>query len=90
MDQKTAVREFVNELLSIRNDTEPVRDEESLMLSGRLQSLDAVRIVMFLEETFGVNFGKVGFHPELIDSVDSINALVTQAAAEDANQRSRR
>jgi acyl carrier protein len=90
MDQKTAVREFVNELLSIRNDTEPVRDEESLMLSGRLQSLDAVRIVMFLEETFGVNFGKVGFHPELIDSVDSINALVAQAAAEDANQRSRR
>jgi len=90
MDQKTAVREFVNELLSIRNDTAPVRDDDSLMLSGRLQSLDAVRIVMFLEETFGVNFGKIGFHPELIDSLDSINALVDQAAVESANRGSRR
>jgi acyl carrier protein len=90
MEQKTAIREFVNELLSIRNDTAPVRDDDSLMLSGRLQSLDAVRIVMFLEETFGVNFGKIGFHPELIDSLDSISALAAQAAVESSNRDSRR
>lgn len=90
MDQKPVVREFLNDLLSIRNDSAPFGDDESLMLSGRLQSLDAVRIVMFLEETFGVNFATVGFDPGLIDSVNSISALVSEAEAENLSRGARR
>jgi acyl carrier protein len=76
MDQKAAVREFVKDLLSIKNDDEEFSDSDSLLLTGRLQSLDAVRIVMWLEETFGVSFAKAGFDPEQIDSVDAIDALL--------------
>ncbi|MGA8038315.1 MAG: hypothetical protein WA823_00305 [Candidatus Acidiferrales bacterium] len=90
MDQKTALREFVRELLSIKNDSEPFADNDSLMLSGRLQSLDAVRIVLFLEETFGVNFAKMGFDSEMIDSIDTIDALVATSSASSADGGSRR
>jgi acyl carrier protein len=76
MDQKTAIREFLKELLSIKNDSAKFADSDSLLLSGRLQSLDAVRIVLHLEETYGVNFAKVGFDPEKIDSVDAIGSLL--------------
>ena len=50
-------------------------DSDSLLLGGRLQSLDAVEIVVFLEETFGVDFAAIGFDQEKIDSVDAITSL---------------
>ena len=38
--------------------------------------MDAVEIVVFLEEKFGVNFSDVGFDQALIDSVDAIDSLI--------------
>jgi acyl carrier protein len=76
MDHREEIRKYLKELLLQKGDKQPFSDDASLLLSGRLASVDAVEIVVFLEEKFGVNFAEVGFDQELIDSVDAIAALI--------------
>jgi len=80
MKGKTEIRDFVQELLSRSGDDGPMADEDSLLSSGRLQSIDEVDIVVFLEENFGIDFSEIGFDREQIDSIDAIFAL-TQTVA---------
>jgi acyl carrier protein len=73
------IREFVRGLLTGSGDNEPLVDDDSLLFSGRLQSIDAVEIVVYLEEKCGIDFSEIGFDRDQIDSIDAIYAL-TQAA----------
>jgi acyl carrier protein len=75
MDHREEIRKYLKELLLQKGDTQPFADDASLLLSGRLASVDAVEVVVFLEEKFGVNFGEIGFDQALIDSVDAIESL---------------
>jgi acyl carrier protein len=79
MDHREEIRKYLKELLLQKGDKQPFADDASLLLGGRLASVDAVEIVVFLEEKFHVDFAEVGFDQALIDSVDSIDAL-TQTA----------
>jgi acyl carrier protein len=76
MKGKAEIHEFVQELLMNSGDDQPLQNHDSLLLSGRLQSIDAVEIVVFLEENFGIDFAQIGFDREQIDSIDLIYALV--------------
>ncbi len=76
MDHRDEIRKYLQELLLQKGDKQPFSDDASLLLSGRLASVDAVEIVVFLEEKFGVNFSEVGFDQSLIDSVDAIDSLL--------------
>ena len=79
MNHKSEIRQFVQELLTQHNDAKPFADDSSLLLSGRLNSVDAVDIVVFLEQKFGIDFAKIGFDQDRIDSVDAINNLIESA-----------
>ena len=76
MDPKVEVRQFLQELLTRKGDRQAFSDGDSLLLTGRLESVDAVDIVVFLEEKFGIDFAEIGFDQAMIDSVDSIDALI--------------
>jgi acyl carrier protein len=76
MDHREEIRSFLKTLLLDKGDKQPFSDDASLLLSGRLASVDAVEIVVFLEEKFSVNFAERGFDQVLIDSVDAIDALI--------------
>jgi len=76
MDRRMITRQFVEGLLRKKGDLDPFGDSESLILSGRLESIDAVEIVMFIENQFGVDFSAVGFDQGLIDSIELIVRLV--------------
>lgn len=76
MDHREQIRKYLQELLLQKGDKQPFSDDASLLLSGRLASVDAVEIVVFLEEKFAVNFSEVGFDQTLIDSVDAIDSLI--------------
>ena len=76
MDHREEIRKFLQEMLLQKGDKQPFADDASLLLSGRLASVDAVDIVVFLEEKFGVDFSELGFDPTLIDSVDAIDSLI--------------
>jgi acyl carrier protein len=79
MDQLAHLRRFVKNLLERKGDRQPFSDHDSLFLSGRLESVDAVEIVVFLEENFGVDFAEIGFDQSFIDSVDAIARLLLAA-----------
>ncbi len=76
MDHREEIRKYLRELLLQKGDTQPFADDASLLISGRLASVDAVDIVVFLEEKFGVNFAEIGFDQTLLDSVNAIASLV--------------
>jgi acyl carrier protein len=76
MDHRDEIRKFLKDLLVQKGDMHPFADDASLLLSGRLASVDAVDIVVFLEEKFGVDFAELGFDQTLIDSVDAIDSLI--------------
>jgi acyl carrier protein len=79
MDRKAAIREYLETLLARKRDTEPFADDTSLLLSGRLQSVDAVALAVFLEEKFGVDFADMGFDQEKLDTVNAISSFVQES-----------
>lgn len=82
MKGRAEIHEFVQELLTRSGDDQPLSDQDSLLLSGRLQSIDAVEIVVFLEETFGIDFAQIGFDRDRIDSIDAICDLVRDSPSQ--------
>jgi acyl carrier protein len=76
MDQMTEIREFLRKLLSSRGDRQPFTDASSFFLSGRLGSVEAVELVVLLEEKFGIDFSEIGFDQSQIDSIEAIKSLV--------------
>jgi acyl carrier protein len=81
MDRKPEIREFLRKLLDRKSDTQSFADDSSLLLSGRLQSIDAVALAVFLEEKFGVDFAELGFDQERMDTVDAIAALIEESCS---------
>jgi acyl carrier protein len=75
MDQMAEIRGFLKKLLHSKGDTQPFTDTTSLFLSGRLASIDAVELVVLLEEQFGIDFAEIGFDQSQIDSIEAIQSL---------------
>jgi len=76
MNEKPAVRELVQSLLRRKGDENDFSDSDSLIASGRLDSVDTIALLVFLEEQYGVDFAERGFNVDELDSIDSIVALV--------------
>jgi acyl carrier protein len=76
MNEKAEIRKFVEGLLAGYGDDRPLADGDSLLVSGRLQSIDAVEIVIFLEQKFGLDFSQIGFDRDRLDSIDAMDSLV--------------
>ena len=74
MIDRDAVREFVGSLLRRKDDTSSFTDSDSLVLSGRLDSIEILQIVMFLEDR-GIAFDDQAFDQE---DFDSINRIMTR------------
>jgi|APIni6443716594_1056825.scaffolds.fasta_scaffold3777660_1 acyl carrier protein len=72
LEYRKKVRDFLKGQLASRGDVAPFHDDESLLVSGRLDSLAVVGLVMFLEQTFGVDFSVTIFEASELDSVDAI------------------
>jgi acyl carrier protein len=76
--RKSKIHAEVKRLLEENSDLEPLDDQQSLFSSGRLSSFAMMTLVMFLEQEFGMDFGNIDFDVSLVDSVNTIDALVAQ------------
>lgn len=76
LDAKQKLREFLTKALENHRDHKGFADSESLFVSGRLDSLSMMTLVMYLEEAFGLDFSDFEFDVNLVDSVNEIEALV--------------
>jgi acyl carrier protein len=79
MTNREQVRDFLSNLLKSQDDTRPFEDSDSLVLSGRLNSIDLVEIFSFLEGSFGFSLAPSQFDLFKFDSVDNIVALLENA-----------
>jgi len=73
------IRAFVEELLREHDDRAAFADGESLIRTGRLDSLAVVKLVTFLESDFAVDFTRVEFDPQRFDTVDEIAAMIAES-----------
>jgi len=73
---RNRLRDLVTELLAKAGDPDPPRDRDSLFISGRLDSLAMVNLVMHLESSFGIDFGRLGFDLDRLDSLHEIESMI--------------
>jgi len=78
-NERKQLREFIEARLREHNDMDEFADNESLFDSGRLDSLSVTQLVVYLEQSFGIDFGQVGFSTELVDSIDEMVSFVDSA-----------
>ncbi|HYO11123.1 MAG TPA: acyl carrier protein [Tepidisphaeraceae bacterium] len=82
MSKREKVREYVTKILKEnKDDIQPFADGESLVLSGRLSSLDVVDVLTFLEGEFGYEIDPNDFDQAKFDTVDSIVGMLEQQPA---------
>ena len=73
------LRAYVEELLAGLDDKRPFDNSASLIKTGRLDSLVVVKLILFLETEFGVDFTRVEFDPDRFDSVNEIAAVIDES-----------
>lgn len=66
----------MEDLLQQKGDHRGFSDQDSLIASGRLDSVDMLNLVVFLENTCKIDFSD-HFDQDELDSVDSIMTLVS-------------
>jgi acyl carrier protein len=79
MNDRVTIRDFIARLLGEQDDRADFGDDESLIRSGRLDSLAVTKIVMYLESAYRVDFAVVEFDPERLDSVNAILAVIGES-----------
>lgn len=71
-----SIRQFIQVTLAQRGDHDFFSDDDSLFMSGRLDSLAMMNLVVFLENNLNVDFSVLSFDVSLIDSLNAISSLV--------------
>jgi acyl carrier protein len=79
-DPIDAVRAFVGRLLADKGDARAFRDDERLVTGGRLDSVDVISLISYLEQSFAVDFAAQEFDPGIFDSVDSLAGFLRVTA----------
>jgi acyl carrier protein len=74
--RKQKIREFFLETLKQQSDDQLLADNDSLFVSGRLDSFSMMMFVMHLEKEFGIDFAALDFDVNLIDSINEIELFI--------------
>lgn len=74
-----ALRQFLRTIQKPGVVVESLGLDDPLVASGLLDSLAIMQIVVYLEETYGIDFSASGFDPERLATMGSIVALIEQA-----------
>ena len=75
MDKKEKIYAFIRTMLEERGEEPQVGDNDSLVLSGLLDSLAIMEIVVFMEEEFGMDFSEFEFDQNKFDTINSIYSI---------------
>jgi len=74
MSVKSQIRDYILEFITYG---EPIKDDESLVVSGMIDSTGAMELVLFVEETFDVKVPNELIGPETLDNINAIEGLVS-------------
>jgi acyl carrier protein len=74
--RKQKIRDFFLETLKQQSDDQSLADNDSLFVSGRLDSFSMMMFVMHLEKEFAIDFAALDFDVNLIDSLNEIELFI--------------
>ena len=80
MDRQQQIRAYIVENFLLGQDN-GVRDDESLLGAGIVDSTGVLEIVGFLEKTFGIELQDEDLVPENLDSVRNLASFVDRKLA---------
>jgi acyl carrier protein len=81
MMAKEQLRAYIANALTSHGDSQGFQDDESLFVSGRLDSFTMMNLVMHLEQAFGIDFSDTEFDVALVDSMEEIELLIDSHAS---------
>lgn len=73
---EAAINAFISSELISRPEVLPLRNDTPLLEPGMLDSLSMLKLVLFLEERFGVSVDDLDFIPDNFKTVDTICAFI--------------
>lgn len=80
MATKETLRNFVKNLLAEQGMTSDFGDDASLNLTGILDSISVLQILVFMEQEFGFDFSDQDFDQTDFDSIDSMMELIERSS----------
>ncbi len=83
-DRQQRLQDLIQFLRTIQKPNKPIEqigESESLVASGLIDSLALVQIVLYLENTYGIDFSAHGFDPERLASMSSILDFIEETRA---------
>jgi acyl carrier protein len=86
MKLEAVINDYVSRELVQDSTLLPLGNATSLLETGVLDSLSLLRLVVFIQERFGITVDDVDLVPEHFDSVDAICAYLRSRAGEGAGQ----
>ena len=78
MNVKEQIRAFIAENFLFSANGFDLSDDASFLDEGVVDSTGTLELVMFVEETFGVEVGDNEIEPENFDSVDKLAAYIAR------------
>lgn len=82
---RSALREFIVETFLFGDDSS-LKDDTSFMDAGVLDSMGILRVVDFIERTYGVKLKDGQFIPENLDSIERIARFLSQTLAKSSSE----
>ena len=79
---ETQIRSYILESFLYTSDQAKLRNEDSFLEEGILDSTGILELLMFVEETFGVQVDDEEVIPENFDSVDRLKQYLLQKTGE--------
>ncbi len=76
MEAREEIRGYIRSLLSRREEKPEFSDRDSLVVSGRISSVEVIDIAVFLEKKFGFDFSARPFDQYDFDSIERIVGLL--------------
>jgi acyl carrier protein len=77
-ERREALIEFLRGIQKAGVPVESLGDEDGLVASGLIDSLAILEIVLYLEETYGVDFSDRGMDPDALGSIGAILDLIEE------------
>lgn len=81
MDARDDIRQFIQDELLSGDGSSPIKDDTPLF-EGIIDSIGLIDLVGFLESRFGIQIGDEDFSNDNFRTIEAINRLVSQRAAE--------
>lgn len=86
MSVRAALRRYVLENHLFTDDDAALKDADSFLETGILDSTGIMELILFIEETFQLKVTDDEMAPENLDSIDSLVAYVERKRAQQAEQ----